>query len=134
LDPLIRGIVLNEMRADWWKHLLVTIPLVWCGLWVGWLAALLLVPLFVWAAIRAVRDRALLFLIYTLPPIVNLGLDGLIGNGATRYNLILIGPYAIGAASLISSWLEGGRWRWRDRAPKPLSAPSAPAVSDAGST
>jgi 4-amino-4-deoxy-L-arabinose transferase-like glycosyltransferase len=133
LDPLIGGIVLQELRSDWWKHLLVTIPLVWCGLWVGWLAALLLVPLFVWATIRAVRDREPLFLLYALPPIVNLGLDGLIGNGATRYNLILIGPYAIGAASLISLWLEGGHWRWQSPAPTPLSAPSAPAVSDAGS-
>ncbi len=134
LDPLIWSIVLKEMRADWWKHLLVTIPLVWCGLWAGWLAALVLVPLFVWAVIRAARDRQPLFLLYALPPIANLGLDGLIGNGATRYNLILIGPYAIGAASLIASWLEGGHWRWRVPAPKPLSAPSATAVSDAGST
>lgn len=134
LDPLIWGIVVNEMRADWWKHFLVTIPLVWCGLWVGWLAGLLLVPLFVWACIRAVRERESLFLLYTLPPIVNLGLDGFIGNGATRYNLILIGPYAIGAASLISSWLGSERWRWPVRGSRPLSAPSAIAVSDADST
>jgi 4-amino-4-deoxy-L-arabinose transferase-like glycosyltransferase len=134
LDPLIWGIVIEEMRANWWRHLLVTIPLVWCGMWAGWLADLFLVPLFVWACFRAVRKREPLFLLYTLPPIANLALDGLIGNGGTRYNLILVGPYAIGAASLISSWLEGERWRWPTRAPKPLSAPSGRAVSDAGST
>jgi 4-amino-4-deoxy-L-arabinose transferase-like glycosyltransferase len=134
LDPLIWGIALKEIRADWWRHLLFTIPLVWCGMWAGWLADLLLVPLFVSAWVRSVRERELLFLLYTLPPIVNLVLDGLVGNGGTRYNLILIGPYAIGAASLISSWQKCGRWRWRARAPKPLSAPSASVVSDAGST
>jgi hypothetical protein len=130
LDPLISGIVLKEMRANWWRHLLVSIPLAWCGMWPGWLASLFLVPLFVWACIGCVRRRQPLFLLYTLPPIVNLALDGLIGNGATRYNLILIGPYAIGAASVISSRLGSGRWRWPLRAPKPLSVPSASAVSN----
>ena len=37
LDPLIAGIVLDEMRTNWWRHLLVSIPLGWCGMWVGWL-------------------------------------------------------------------------------------------------
>jgi hypothetical protein len=134
LDPLIGGIALKEMRADWWRHLLVTIPLAWCGMWAGWLASLFLVPLFVWACIRSMRSREPLFLLYALPALVNLGLDGLIGNGDTRYNLILIGPYAIGAVSIISPWLGSGRWRWPFRASKPLSAPSASAVSDAGST
>ncbi len=130
LDPLISGIVLKEMRANWWRHLLVSIPLAWCGMWAGWLASLFLLPLFVWAGIRCVRRRQPLFLLYTLPPIANLAVDGLIGNVATRYNLILIGPYAIGAAALISSWLESGRWRWPLRAPRPLSIPSALAVSN----
>jgi hypothetical protein len=49
LDPRIADIVLDEMRANWWRHLLVSIPLGWCGMWVGWLWSLLLVPLFGWA-------------------------------------------------------------------------------------
>lgn len=133
LDPLIWGIVLKEIRADWWRHLLVTVPLVWCGMWAGWLASLLLVPLFVAACIRSMRKGEPLFLLYALPAALNLGLDGLIGNGATRYNLILIAPYAIGAASLISPWLGSAHWRWPVRAPKPLSAPVATAVLDEGS-
>jgi 4-amino-4-deoxy-L-arabinose transferase-like glycosyltransferase len=135
LDPLIPGIIRDEMRNDWWRHLLVSIPLAWCGLWAGWLASLVLVPLFVWACIRAVRTRQPLLLLYATPAVAMLGLDALIGNHYTRYNLILIGPYAIGAASIISSWLPGlgAHWRWRSPASAPLSAPSASAASDAGS-
>src|SRR5215471_10141339 len=117
LDPLISGIVRDEMRSNWWRHLLVSIVLTWCGLWAGWIASLFLVPLFVWACVRSLREGPSMFLLYTLPALVNLLLDGLIGNHYTRYNLILIGPYAIGAASLIATWLERGRWRWPFRAP-----------------
>lgn len=136
LDPLIPGIIRDEMRNDWWRHLLVSIPLAWCGLWAGWLASLVLVPLFVWAGIRAVRARQPLFLLYATPAVVMLGLDALIGNHYTRYNLILIGPYAVGAASIMTWWLPrpGAHWRWRSPASAPLSAPSASAASDAGST
>jgi 4-amino-4-deoxy-L-arabinose transferase-like glycosyltransferase len=136
LDPLIPGIIRDEMRNDWWRHLLVVIPLAWCGLWAGWLASLVLVPLFVWACIRAVRTRQPLLLLYATPAVAMLGLDALIGNHYTRYNLVLMGPYAVGAASIITSWLPrpGAHWRWRSPASAPLSAPSATAASDAGST
>jgi 4-amino-4-deoxy-L-arabinose transferase-like glycosyltransferase len=136
LDPLIPGIIRDEMRNDWWRHLLVSIPLAWCGLWAGWLASLVLVPLFVWACVRAVRTRQPLLLFYAAPAVAMLGLDALIGNHYTRYNLILMGPYAVGAASIITSWLPrpGAHWRWRSPASAPLSAPSATAASGAGST
>jgi hypothetical protein len=129
LDPQISDIVRDELRTNWWRHLLVSIPLAWCGLWAGWIASLLLVPAFVWACVRAVRERPPMFLFYALPALLNLGLDGLIGNHYTRYNLILIGPYAIGAASLVTRRLERGRWRWPFRAPASLSTPSASAAA-----
>jgi hypothetical protein len=103
LDPLISGIVRKEMRADWWRHALVSIPLAWCGMWAGWLAGLLLVPLFAWACVRSVRERQPLLMLYAAPAVVMLGLDALIGNHYTRYNLILIGPYAVGATFAISA-------------------------------
>ena len=136
LDPLISGIIRGELRNDWWRHLLVSIPLAWCGLWAGWLSSLVLVPLFAWACVRAVRTRQPLLLLYAMPAVAMLGLDALIGNHYTRYNLILMGPYAVGAASIITSWLPrpGAHWRWRSPASAPLSAPSASAASDAGST
>src|ERR1043166_1732222 len=55
LDPQIARIVLDEMRTNGWKHLLVSIPLGWCGMWAGWLWSLLLVPLFGWACVRAAQ-------------------------------------------------------------------------------
>jgi 4-amino-4-deoxy-L-arabinose transferase-like glycosyltransferase len=136
LDPLIAGIIRDEMRNDWWRHLLVSLPLAWCGLWAGWLASLVLVPLFAWACVRAVRTRQPLLLFYAVPAVAMLGLDALIGNHYTRYNLILMGPYAVGAAAIITSWLPGrpgAHWRWRSPASAPLSAPSAIAASGAGS-
>lgn len=125
LDPLIWGIVRDEMRARWWRYLLVSVPLMWCGLWPGWLVSLFAAPLFAWACIRSVRSSEPLFLLYTLPTLVNLALDGLVGNTTTRYNLILIGPYAIGAASLLASGLQSAKWR---RSFRRLSAPTAGAV------
>ena len=131
IDPLIGGIIRDEMRKDWWRQLLVSIPLAWCGLWAGWLADLVLVPLFVWACVRAVRTRQPLLLFYAAPAVAMLGLDALIGNHYTRYNLILIGPYAVGAAWVTMAWRQGAHWRWRSPASAPLSAPSAPAASSA---
>ncbi len=130
LDPQISGIVLDELRTRWWRHLLVSIPLAWCGMWAGRAASLLLIPLFAWACIRSARTRPPLFLYYAAPALANLALDALIGNHYNRYNLILIGPYATGAAEIISSWLKRLHWRWRFRAPARLSIPSAPAASD----
>jgi hypothetical protein len=34
-DPLIPSIIRDYMRYDWWRHLVVSIPLAW---WMGWLA------------------------------------------------------------------------------------------------
>ena len=35
LDPLIGGIAQEEISRNWWRHLVVGIPLGWCGVWVG---------------------------------------------------------------------------------------------------
>jgi hypothetical protein len=129
LDPLIAGIALQELRTGWWRYLLTSIPLTWCGMWAGWIAALLLVPLFAWACIGSMRTGRLLFPFYAAPALANLVLDGLIGNHYTRYNLVLIGPYAVGAAAIISSLIANRRRQSRFHALEPLSAPAAPAAS-----
>jgi 4-amino-4-deoxy-L-arabinose transferase-like glycosyltransferase len=110
LDPLIGNIVREEMRTDWWRHLLVSIPLAWCGLWVGWIVGLVVVPLFAWGAVRAFRKREPVLLLYAAPAIMMLGLHGALANHYTRYNLILLGPLAVGAAWMISQWLQRKRW------------------------
>jgi hypothetical protein len=119
LDPLIGGIVAEEMRLRWWRYLLVNIPLAWCGMWAGWIVSLPLVPLFVWACVRAVRRREPMFLLYCAPAVLMLGVHAAFGNHTTRYNYILIGPYAVAAAWLIRSAWQGARWRLRSPAPAP---------------
>jgi 4-amino-4-deoxy-L-arabinose transferase-like glycosyltransferase len=119
LDPLIAGIVLDEMRTNWWRHLLVSIPLAWCGMWAWGLWSLVLVPLFGWACVRAVRRARPLLLLYAVPPIAMLGLHALIANPYSRYNLILIGPFSAGAAWIISTSLRNGHLQLRARAPGP---------------
>jgi 4-amino-4-deoxy-L-arabinose transferase-like glycosyltransferase len=119
LDPLIGNIVREEMQANWWRHLLVSIPLAWCGLWVGWLIGLALVPLFAFASVRAIRKREPVLLLYAAPAVMMLGLHAAVANHYTRYNLILIGPLAVGAAWMISAWLQ------RARAPSQAPAPES---------
>jgi hypothetical protein len=98
LDPLIGKIVRKEMRDNWWRHLLVSLPLGWCGMWVGGALGLVLVPLFAAAAVVARGVSHRLLLIYSAPAFLMLGLHALIANQYTRYNLILIGPLATAGA------------------------------------
>jgi hypothetical protein len=104
LDPLIGGIIRDEMRERWWRYLLVGIPLAWCGMWAGQLASLVLIPMFGWACVRAVRRSEPLLLLYAAPAVVMLGLHAALANQTTRYNLILIGPFCVAAAWIIASW------------------------------
>src|SRR5664280_1551547 len=94
-------------------------PLGWCGMWVGWLWSLLLVPLSGWACVRDARQSQPLLLLYAAPAIVMLGLHAAVANQSTRYNLILIGPFSVGAAWISSATLRNARWRSRALAPGP---------------
>ena len=62
---------------------------------------------------QAVRTREPLLVLYAVPAVLMLGLHAAVGNHYTRYNLILIGPYSVGAAWIICSVLPYGRWRPR---------------------
>jgi len=119
LDPVVGDIIGTELAANWWRHILVSIPLAWCGLWVGGIFGLLLAPAFVWAGISALRRRLPLFPMYAVPALTMLALHAGLANHYTRYNLILIGPFAAGAAWLMarSGWMSRVRWPWRARAP-----------------
>ena len=118
LDPLIGNVVREQMRENWWRHLLVSIPLGWCGMWVGWIWSLAFIPLFGFAGVCAVRRRQPLLLLYAVPAIVMLALHALVANHYTRYNLILIGPYAVGSAWVMYEWIAN--WRSRARAVAPV--------------
>lgn len=117
LDPVISTIVADEMRTNWWRHLLVGIPLGWCGMWAGGPWALLTAPLFAFACVQAVRKRKPYLLLYAAPALAMLGLHALVANESTRYNLALIGPFCAAAAWLMISLVESVRSRWRVHAP-----------------
>jgi hypothetical protein len=102
LDPLIKDLIRDEMRQRGWRYLLTGLPLAWCGMWVGGLLGLALVPLFAWACVAAIRRSKPLFLLYAAPAVTMLGLHAAVANHSTRYNLILIGPFAAGAAWVIA--------------------------------
>lgn len=119
IDPLIGGIVSAEMRAHWWRYLLVSIPLAWCGLWPGGSVTLLLLPLFIGSLIVAARRKQPLLMFYSAPALVMLGLHAAVADPSTRYNLILIGPYSIGAAWMISVVALHVHWRARPGVPAP---------------
>ena len=76
---------------------------------------LALVPLFAWACVAAVRRSKPLFLLYAAPPLVMLGLHAAVANQYTRYNLILIGPFSVGAAWMIARMTASLAERRRSR-------------------
>ncbi len=114
LDPLMPRLIRDELHERWWRYLLVSVPLAWCGMWVGGILGLVLVPAFAAACISAVRQSKPLFLIYAAPAFVMLGLHAMVANHYTRYNLILLGPFCAGGAWIMA---RCARWRWRSRAP-----------------
>jgi hypothetical protein len=125
VDPVIGRVLMEEMKDNWWRYILVSIPLAWCGMWVGGWLGLLIVPTFFVACVEALRvkdwrsSRPLL-LLYAVPPLAMLGLHAALASFYTRYNLALIGPFSVATAWLIVSLAA----RWRNPAPTPPPVPS----------
>jgi hypothetical protein len=103
VDKVIGAVTWDEMRENWWRHILTSIPLAWCGMWVGGWLGLLLVPMFAAAAVAAWRQRARQLLLYSAPAVAMLGLHAVLASFYTRYNLALIGPFSIAAAWIVVS-------------------------------
>jgi 4-amino-4-deoxy-L-arabinose transferase-like glycosyltransferase len=55
VDTIIGAVTRDELRENWWRHLLTSVPLAWCGMWVGGWLGLLLVPIFAACAVIAWR-------------------------------------------------------------------------------
>jgi hypothetical protein len=125
LDPIIGEVFRTEMKDNWWRYILVSLPLAWCGMWAGGWLSLLLVPMFTVTCVAAVRRAKPLLLLYAAPAVLMLGLHAALASHYTRYNLILTGPFCAAAAWLMV--LIGASLRSRRRNPSPAwrSAPSA---------
>ncbi len=113
IDPLIGQLIQNEIANNWWRYLAVNIPLAWCGMWPGGIVTLLMLPLFIASLVQTVRAREPGLILYAAPAVLMLAVHAAVANHDTRYNLILIDPYAVGAALIICSALPYGRWRPR---------------------
>jgi hypothetical protein len=105
VDAVIGDVMRDELRQRWLQHLLTSIPLGWCGAWVGGWLSLLLVPAFVVVLWRTLRRGEWLFSAYAVPGLAMLGLHALVANHYTRYNLDLIGSYAVAGGWLVTGWL-----------------------------
>jgi hypothetical protein len=98
LDPVIGKILTVDLRDNWWRHALTSIPIAWCGLWVGHLWGLIFIPIFMAGTAIAVRRRNSLYFAYLFPAL-GMGLvHGLLANHAVRFNIGFIGPIAVGVA------------------------------------
>jgi len=102
LDPIIGDVVRRELAENGWRHLLTTLPLAWCGLWVSSWWSLLVTPLFAWGCVEAARRSRPLLLAYAVPALLLVGFHAAIANHYPRYNLGLIGPLSVGAAWMLS--------------------------------
>ena len=100
LDPIMSGLLRDELSQNGWRHVAVAIPLAWCGAWVSGPWSLVFLPLFVAALVMTLRRRDPRLLLYAAPGLVMLALHAGLANHYPRYNLGLIGPYAVGAAWL----------------------------------
>jgi hypothetical protein len=117
IDPIIGAVVRNEMKDNWWRYILVSIPLAWCGMWVGGWLGLVIVPVFAVACVAARRRGKPVLLLYAAPALAMLALHAALASFTTRYNLALIGPFSAAAAWLIASLLARARSQSRVASP-----------------
>jgi hypothetical protein len=98
LDPIILGVIADELRENWWKYLLTTIPIAWTGLWIGQTWGLFLIPIFALALVHQVRRHEYLLLYYSAPALAMILAHAAFANPAPRFNIGFIAPVSIGGA------------------------------------
>jgi hypothetical protein len=111
LDPIISRLIVDELRENWWKHLLTTIPIAWTGLWVGQTWGLILIPIFAVVLICQTRRRDYLLLYYSAPALAMILAHAAFANHAVRFNIGFIGPVSVGGTCflvhLVMRWMTG---------------------------
>jgi len=97
------GYLLREyVLAQPLRHLLVTLPLAWRGIWVAKYWGLLSFLFFVPTALRSARRRAWDFLVFAAPAWFMLLFNAAVSVNVVRYNIGLIPSLAIAVALCLS--------------------------------
>lgn len=104
-------LVENYVMADLVWHSLVTLPIVFRGMWVfdNWLFFPYLALLYL--CFKSLRQRNYLYIFYALPPWFMLGLHGFASVNVTRYNIILQGCLAIALGYCMYQLIKQPRFR-----------------------
>jgi len=95
LDPIIFRVIADELRENWWKYLLTTIPIAWTGLWIGQTWGLFLIPIFGLVVAQRIRRREYLLLYYSAPALAMILAHAAFANHAVRFNIGFIGPVSV---------------------------------------
>ena len=96
----------EEVFGNITKHTLVTLPLVWRGMFISKYWGLVAIILFIVALVALTRRKQYDFFLYALPIWFMVGLNGFVSVSISRYNLGLIAILSIGAAWCIYTLYE----------------------------
>src|SRR5271157_5949418 len=80
------------------RHTLVTVALVWQGMWICKLWGMVTIPVFVAVLVYAVKTRWWSFILYAIPPWYMLGFNAFVSGNTLRYNYVLLPCLAIASA------------------------------------
>ena len=95
----------NYVLKDLFKHIMVTLPLAWRGMWIGKYWGLVAIPVFAFVFVYAARRRWAEYILFALPPWFMVGFHAFTSVSVPRYNLILIPCLAIALAfALVKGW------------------------------
>jgi hypothetical protein len=105
LDPIIQPIAISELRMHWWRHILTTFALAWCGLWLPGIWALICLPIFLIVLTKSLRhDGPSLLWPYANISLVLVIVHAAVMSGSSRYNIGLIGPISVAVAYAASKF------------------------------
>ncbi|HWK47387.1 MAG TPA: hypothetical protein VNT30_21865, partial [Stellaceae bacterium] len=100
-DHHLAYLLSHELLPQPVKHALVTLPLALRGAWIDHYWGLLLMPMCLVVTIGAIRRRDPALLALTLPAWFMLLFNAAVAVNQTRYNLMLIPPFAVSGALFV---------------------------------